>query len=246
VAEITIRTRKPVAFDLHSTLDATGRFVLVDNHKIAGGGVITASVESDDLYPTTGPVTLAERERRNGHAAAIVWLTGLSGSGKSTIASELERRLFLMGRQVYWLDGDNLRTGLGSDLGFSPGDRSENIRRAGEVAKLFVDAGVVCIVSLISPLAADRGRARESAPPGRFIEVFVNAPLGVCEQRDPKGLYKRARAGSLQQFTGVSAPYEAPDSPELNLRTDQLSVEQCVAAILDRLSTQTHAEGSGI
>ena len=246
VAEVVLRTRKAVAFDLHSTLDATGRFVLVDGHKIAGGGVITASVESDDLFPTTGPVTLAERERRNGHPGAIVWLTGLSGSGKSTIAAELERRLFQMGRQVYWVDGDNLRTGLGSDLGFSPSDRSENIRRAGEVAKLFLDAGVVCIVSLISPLQADRSRARESAPPGRFLEVFVNAPIEVCETRDPKGLYRKAREGRLQQFTGISAPYEAPAAPDLELRTDQQSVEDCVTRILDRLNTQTQSEGSGI
>lgn len=246
VAEIVVRTRKPVAFDLHSTLPGTGRFVLVDGHKIAGGGVITASVESDDLFPTTGPVQLKERERRNGHPGAIVWLTGLSGSGKSTIAAELERRLFLMGRQVYWLDGDNLRTGLGSDLGFSAEDRSENIRRAGEVGKLFVDAGMVCIISLISPMAADRARAKESAPQGRFLEVFVNAPLSICERRDPKGLYARARAGSLQQFTGISAPYEAPEEPDLELHTDTMSVEQCVNAIIDRLTSHTHGEGAGI
>lgn len=246
VAEIVVRTRKPVAFDLHSTLAATGRFVLVDGHKIAGGGVITSSVESDDLFPTTGPVTLRERERRNGHPGSIVWLTGLSGSGKSTIAAELERRLFLMGRQVYWLDGDNLRTGLGSDLGFSAEDRSENIRRAGEVAKLFVDAGMVCIVSLISPMASDRSRAKESAPTGRFLEVFVNAPVEVCEKRDPKGLYARARSGKLQQFTGVSAPYEAPESPDIELRTDKMSVDACVNLIIERLHHQTQSEGSGI
>jgi bifunctional enzyme CysN/CysC len=246
VAELVIRTRKPIAFDLHATCDATGRFVLVDGAKIAGGGIITASVESDDLFPTKGPVTSRERERRNGHPGSIIWLTGLSGSGKSTIAGELERRLFLMGRQVYWIDGDNLRTGLGSDLGFSPEARSENIRRAAEVGKLFADAGVICIISLISPMSADRDRARSSAPPGRFLEVFVNAPIEVCEKRDPKGLYAKARAGGIKEFTGISAPYEAPSHPDLELQTDKLSVDACVNAIIEKLHIQFQGDGSGI
>lgn len=180
-------------------------------------------------------MTAEERARRNGHAGCVVWLTGLSASGKSTLAIELERELFQRGRQVFRLDGDELRRGLCRDLGFSPEDRRENIRRAAAVAGLFADAGLICVTAFISPYGADRAMARASAPPGRFIEVYVNAPLGVCEQRDPKGLYARARAGELREFTGVSAPYEPPLQPEVEVRTDQQSVAECVAAILARV-----------
>lgn len=161
----------------------------------------------------------------------VVWLTGLSGSGKTTIAQALETELRHSGRAVCVLDGDCLRRGLCSDLGFSPEDRQENIRRVGAVARLFADAGLVCIVALISPYRQERDRARAAAPPGRFIEVYVNAPLEVCERRDPKGLYARARAGELRNFTGISAPYEPPTSPEVELRTDQAGVLECVTAI---------------
>lgn len=187
------------------------------------------------LFWTTGKVTAADRARRNQHAGCVIWLTGLSASGKSTIATELERELFQQGVQVCVLDGDNLRHGLCSDLGFSPEARRENIRRVGEVAKLFANAGLVCITAFISPYRSDRALARAIVPAGRFFEVHVNAPLSVCEQRDPKGLYARARAGELKDFTGISAPYEPPERPELELRTDQLTVSQCVAAIADML-----------
>jgi adenylyl-sulfate kinase len=159
----------------------------------------------------------------------------LSGSGKSTIATELERELFNLGRSVYVLDGDNIRHGLGSDLGFSHEDRTENIRRVGEVAKLFADAGVICITAFISPYRADRDLVRTIMPPGRFIEVFVNAPLEVCEQRDPKGLYAKARAKEIKEFTGISAPYEPPSHPEIELHTDQWSVPASVARVLEYL-----------
>ena len=152
------------------------------------------STKSENIYWSRGKVTAAQRELRNGHPGCVIWLTGLSGSGKSTIATELERELFNLGRHAYVLDGDNIRHGLGSDLGFSPKDRTENIRRIGEVAKLFADAGVICITAFISPYRADRELVRKILPAGRFIEVFVNAPLEVCEQRDPKGLYAKARA----------------------------------------------------
>jgi adenylyl-sulfate kinase len=165
----------------------------------------------------------------------VVWLTGLSGSGKSTLATELERELFNLGKQAYVLDGDNVRHGLCSDLGFNPRDRKENIRRVGEVAKLFADAGVICVTAFISPYREDRDLVRRMMPEGRFVEVFVNAPLAVCEQRDVKGLYAKARANQLQEFTGVSAPYEPPSAPELELRTDQASVAECVTRILDHL-----------
>ena len=167
----------------------------------------------------------------------MVWLTGLSGSGKSTIAEALQRQLLARGRPAYVLDGDKVRTGLCADLGFSPEDRKENIRRIAEVARLFADAGLICIVAFISPYRADRDRARSLVPEGRFIEVYLSTPLAVCEQRDIKGLYAKARAGLVSEFTGISAPYEPPVEPELELRTDRLALDDCVArltAMLDQ------------
>jgi bifunctional enzyme CysN/CysC len=222
--------------------------VIVDGFDVAGGGIIAADNyprrthdshnKSEHIYWSHGQVTARQRELRNGHLGCVLWLTGLSGAGKSTIATELERELFNLGRHVYVLDGDNIRHGLGSDLGFSPKDRTENIRRVGEVAKLFADAGVICITAFISPYRADRDLVRKIIPGDRFIEVFVNAPLEVCEQRDPKGLYAKARAKEIKEFTGISAPYEAPSEPELELRTDQLSVSESVARILEYLQVQ--------
>lgn len=177
-------------------------------------------------------ITRAQREQRNGHPGCVVWLTGLPGAGKSTIACELERELFRCGRHVYVLDGDKLRTGLCSDLGYLPENRRENIRRAGEVAALLADAGTLCIAAFISPYRADRDAVRAKLPAGRFLEVFVNAPLRVCEQRDPKGLYARARAGLVRDFTGISAPYEPPLHPELELATDQISPADAVRRIV--------------
>lgn len=165
----------------------------------------------------------------------VVWLTGLSGAGKTTIAYGLEHVLRQEGCPACVLDGDCLRRGLCSDLGFAPTDRQENIRRVGEVARLFADAGLVCIAALISPSQRDRDRARATAPAGRFLEVYLSTPLEVCERRDPKRLYARARAGELKDFTGVSAPYETPTQPELELRTDHLDVTECVTRVRDKL-----------
>ena len=165
----------------------------------------------------------------------MVWLTGLSGAGKSTIAQALEQALREKNVPVYVLDGDKVRTGLCSDLGYSPAARKENIRRIAEVARLFADAGVVCIVAFISPYREDRDRARSLMPAGQFKEVFVNAPLEVCERRDVKGLYAKARAGMVTEFTGISAPYEAPLKPELELRTDKLKVSDCIGQLLELL-----------
>jgi adenylyl-sulfate kinase len=179
----------------------------------------------------------ANRRARTGNTSpqpaigCVIWLTGLSGAGKTTIARALETALQVEGRAVCVLDGDCLRRGLCSDLGFTPADRQENIRRVGEVARLFAEAGLICIVALISPYRQDRERARIAAGPGNFLEVYINAPLAVCERRDPKGLYARARAGELPDFTGISAPYEPPMPPELELRTDQLDVTACVAQV---------------
>jgi bifunctional enzyme CysN/CysC len=245
VAELTLRSKRPLAFDVHAEVPATGRFVVVDGYDLAGGGIIApgdyprrsadGAARSDHLFWSHGKVTHEHRARRHGHPGVVVWLTGLSGSGKSTLATELERELFNLGKQAYVLDGDNVRHGLCSDLGFNPRDRKENIRRVGEVAKLFADAGVICVTAFISPYREDRDLVRRMMPEGRFVEVFVNAPLAVCEQRDVKGLYAKARANQLQEFTGVSAPYEPPSAPELELRTDQASVAECVTRILDHL-----------
>jgi len=166
-------------------------------------------------------------------------LTGLSASGKSTIATELERELFGLGQHVYVLDGDNMRHGLCSDLGFSPRDRKENIRRIGETAKLFAESGMICITAFISPYRSDRDLVRKIMEPGMFVEVYVNAPLEICERRDPKGLYAKARAHEIKEFTGISAPYEAPEKPEIELPTDQLTVAESVARIVEYLKEQS-------
>jgi adenylyl-sulfate kinase len=195
------------------------------------------SLSDQSIHPRTArqadnKITALLREERNGHPGLVIWLTGLSGAGKTTIATELERQLFNTGRHTYLLDGDILRRGLCKDLGFSSTDRRENIRRVGEVAALFADAGCIAIAAFISPFREDRDTVRRILGPKRFAEVFVNAPLEVCERRDVKGLYAKARAGLLKEFTGVSSPYEPPLEAEVEIRTDQLTVEASVAAIL--------------
>jgi adenylyl-sulfate kinase len=188
--------------------------------------------QSENIFWTRGKVTLEQRAQQNAHPGCVIWLTGLSASGKSTIATELERTLFELGKHAYVLDGDNIRHGLCSDLGFSPEHRKENIRRVGEVAKLFADAGTICVTAFISPYRSDRDLVRSILPAGRFMEVFVNAPLELCAQRDPKGLYRKARAGEIKNFTGISAPYEAPLQPEMELLTGQYSAIECVGQVL--------------
>jgi adenylylsulfate kinase len=184
-----------------------------------------------------GQITREDRQRTLGQKGATIWFTGLSGSGKSTIAVAFEKALTERGKHAYCLDGDNIRHGLNKNLGFSAEDRAENIRRIGEVAKLFADAGMIATTSFISPYRADRDavRALHTAANLPFVEVFVDCPIEVAEQRDPKGLYKKARAGQLRGFTGIDDPYEAPEHPELRLRTDQLSVEDSVQAVLKLL-----------
>ena len=190
-----------------------------------------------------GAVTRDDRERLNGHRGCTVWLTGLSGSGKSTVAVDLEKALLTRGVRAYVLDGDNVRHGLNKNLGFSPADRTENIRRIGEVAKLFTDAGLVAITAFISPYRADRDQVR-ALMPDDFVEVLVDCPLEVCEQRDVKGLYEKARAGKIPEFTGISAPYEAPLTPELTLRTASQSVEESVAQIVKYLTQRGTVPGA--
>ncbi len=249
VAEVTIRTKTPIAFDNADRIVNTGRFVFIDRFQVCGGGVISkgeypdrrqvlSGVKSQNIFWSTGKITRETREQRNRHKGAILWLTGLSGAGKSTVATELERELFAMGLHTYILDGDNIRHGLSANLGFSPEDRTENIRRVAEVARLLMDAGVLVITAFISPYRDDRRLARSLVNEGEFVEVYINAPLEVCEQRDPKGLYKKARAGEIANFTGVSAPYEPPDRPELVVHTDKQTPAECVAHIIDFLKLQ--------
>ncbi len=182
-----------------------------------------------------GATTRSDRSQLLGQRGCLVWLTGLSGSGKSTIAFELERLLIERGRAAYVLDGDNVRHGLNSNLGFSDEDRAENIRRIAEVGALFVDAGIITITAFISPFQKDRAQARDRLADGEFFEVWINTPLEICEQRDPKGLYKKARAGEITDFTGIDSPYEAPADPELTIANDQGSAKDAAEQILKRL-----------
>ena len=244
VAEIILRLDRPTAFDTaDSGCDGTRRFVIVDDYEIAGGGIVTEALLSDDydkrnIRWSAEAMTCAEREELTGRRGLVVWMTGLSGAGKTTIAQEVERRLCEKGVAAYMLDGDKLRRGLCGDLGFSDDDRTENIRRAAEVAGLFRDAGLVTLCTFISPFAAGRAEARRIAD-GRFLEVWVRASLESCKQRDPKKLYQKALEGKIRSFTGIDSPYEEPADAELVLDTDLLSEEECVDrltdAILDRL-----------
>lgn len=241
VAEVTLRSRKVLSIDDYGDLPKTGRFVLVEDFDTVGGGVISmeglpdqrqaVEVKSTNVISVEHSLTAENRAARNGHQGGVLWFTGLSGSGKSTLAMEVEQRLFAKGYQVYVLDGDNVRRGLNANLGFSPEDRTENIRRVGEAAALFADSGIICITAFISPYRVDRDRARASAP-GRFHEIYIKADVTTCEQRDPKGLYKRARAGEIPEFTGVSAPYEPPEAADLVVDTSTQSVSECVGTII--------------
>jgi bifunctional enzyme CysN/CysC len=241
VAEVTIQARAPVVMDNYDRVPTTGRFVFVDDRDVCGGGIIfgglyldRAKIRSTNISWSESAITSRTRIERNGHRGIVIWFTGLPGAGKSTLAHGLERQLFDRQMQVYVLDGDNIRHGLNANLGFDPDDRVENIRRVAEVAKLMADAGLVVITSFISPYRIDRLRAREIILSGGidFVEVYVAAPLTVCEQRDPKKLYKRARAGEIKNFTGIDAPYEEPENPEITIRTDSEPVEQSVHRLL--------------
>ena len=253
VGRLTLQTRSPLVIDNHDRVPNLGRFVIVDDGAICGGGTIFGGVYTDrtvakskNIFWVEGKITAEARAARTGHRGAVVWFTGLSGAGKSTIAQALERELFGRGMQTYVLDGDNIRHGLNSNLGFSPEDRVENIRRVSEVAKLMADSGVVAITAFISPYRMDRRRAREIALEGNaeFVEVFVDAPLEVCEARDPKNLYKKARAGEIREFTGIDAPYEPPEDAEIVVRTDQQTVNESVAVILEGLLPRLSPEQS--
>jgi bifunctional enzyme CysN/CysC len=241
VAEITVQTRGPVVLDNYDVLPVSGRFVLVDENDVAGGGIVFGGQyldrvpsRSSNISWAEGQVSLRERVERNGHRGLVVWFTGLSGAGKSTLAYALERELFDRQIHVCVMDGDNLRHGLNANLSFSPEDRVENIRRAAEVAKLMAMTGLVVITSFISPYRADRRKARQIVSSGgiEFVEIHVSAPIEVCESRDPKALYQKARAGLIRGFTGIDAPYESPEDPELVLKTGQESIETSLDQLL--------------
>jgi bifunctional enzyme CysN/CysC len=251
VGRLTIQTRAPLVLDNHERIANLGRFVLVNEGTICGGGIVFGGVYTDrtvakskNIFWTEEKITARERAGQTGHRGAVVWFTGLSGAGKSTIAQALERELFSRAMHTYVLDGDNIRHGLNSNLGFSPEDRVENIRRVSEVAKLMADSGAVVITAFISPYRMDRRRAREIALEGKaeFVEVFVDAPLEVCEARDPKQLYKKARAGEIREFTGIDAPYEPPEDPEIVVHTDRQSIDESIATILEQLLPRLKAD----
>jgi bifunctional enzyme CysN/CysC len=235
VAECNLATDKPLVFDAYADNSATGGFVLIDriSHQTVGAGVIDHALRrAQNVVPQYFEVNKAARAALNQQKPCVLWFTGLSGSGKSTIANALEKQLYAQGRRTYVLDGDNVRHGLNKDLGFTQEDRIENIRRVAEVAKLMVDAGLIVITTFISPYRADRAIARSLFAPGEFFEVFVDTPVELCEQRDPKGLYKKARRGEIKNFTGIDSAFEAPEAPEVRLETTRMEVEQCVGELV--------------
>lgn len=231
-AECIFKCDKPIAFDCNQEMSLNSRFVIVDEYEISGGGIIQEAINERQLYWQKTMVNREDRESLNGHRGGVLWFTGLSGAGKSTLANALEKRLFSEGIRTYILDGDNIRQGLNLDLGFSPEDRSENIRRIAEVAKLFTDAGVLVLTAFISPYKMDRKLARDIIRKDDFIEIFVSCSIEECEKRDVKGLYAKARRGEISQFTGVSAPYEVPESPDIIVSTEKMNIEQCVEEIM--------------
>ncbi len=246
VAECILRLERPLAFDCAGGCADTSRFVVVDGWEIAGGGIIAEALPDPDydgrnIRPSAGAMTADERARLTGRRGLVVWLTGLSGAGKSTIAQETERRLTAGGTAAYLLDGDKLRRGLCADLGFSEADRNENVRRVAETAKLFCDAGLVTLVTLISPFAAERADARRLAEDA-FLEVYVKASLEECIRRDPKRLYEKALAGQISAFTGVSSPYEPPEHPELVLDTERADEETCVETLCRAIEEKRKGE----
>lgn len=190
---------------------------------------------SDDIVWHNATVSHQQRADLKQQKPVLLWFTGLSGSGKSTVANAVESKLLLLGKHSYLLDGDNVRHGLNKDLGFSDADRVENIRRIGEVAKLFVDSGAIVLTAFISPFISDRQQVRELLTHGQFLEVFIDTPIEVCEQRDPKGLYKKARAGEIKNFTGIDSAYEAPVTPEIHIKTANASIEECADLIVKQL-----------
>jgi bifunctional enzyme CysN/CysC len=238
IAVCNISLDQPVAFDPYETSHDTGGFILIDritNGTVGAGMIRFALRRAQNIHWQALDVTKGTRAAAKGQTPAVLWFTGLSGSGKSTIANLVEKKLQAMGRHTYILDGDNVRHGLNRDLGFTDADRVENIRRVAEVAKLMADAGLIVLVSFISPFRSERRLARDMLPEGEFLEVFVDTPLAVAEERDVKGLYKKARAGELKNFTGIDSPYEAPENPEIHVDTTAMSAAEAAELIVLRM-----------
>ena len=239
IAVANLALSKPLVFTPYDDNPTLGGFILVDKftHATVAAGMIRHNLRrAQNVHRQALSITRDDRERLNGHKGKVIWFTGLSGSGKSTLANALEKELHAQGKRTYILDGDNIRQGLNKDLGFTDADRIENIRRVAEVAKLMMDAGLIVMTAFISPFRAEREMARELIGAENFIEVFVDTPLEVCEQRDPKGLYKKARSGQLPNMTGINSPYETPAKPELHLTNSNQSIENLLTNIIEQLN----------
>ena len=249
IAFCNLSLSSPVAFDPYEANRSTGSFILIDrmtNATVGAGMVWFALRRATNIHWQAMDVDKAARSKKLGQTPVVLWFTGLSGSGKSTIASMVEKKLHMEGKQTYTLDGDNVRHGLNRDLGFTDADRVENIRRVGEVARLFTDAGLITLVSFISPFRSERQMARELAGEGEFIEVFVDTPIDECRKRDPKGLYKKADAGEIKNFTGIDSPYEAPENPELHIKSVGRNPEDLADEIVDYLRSRGFLSTSGM
>jgi bifunctional enzyme CysN/CysC len=239
ICNATITLNKEIPFTKFHNNHSVGKLILIDplSNQTVGAAMINHSMRrASNIHKHDLSITRDLRENLNGNKAKLLWFTGISGSGKSTIANQLEKELFAKGIRTFILDGDNIRHGLNNDLGFSDSDRVENIRRVSEVSKLMLDAGIIVISSFISPFKADRALARNLVREGDFVEIFVDTPLDIAESRDPKGLYKKARSGEIPNFTGISSPYEIPTSPEIILDTEKNNIKQCANIILDYLN----------
>jgi bifunctional enzyme CysN/CysC len=238
IALCNLSLNQQIAFDAYAENRDTGGFILIDritNETVGCGLIHFALRRAQNIHWQAVDIDKGSRAAQKSQKSCVLWFTGLSGAGKSTIANLVEKKLFAMGRHTYILDGDNVRHGLNRDLGFTDVDRVENIRRVGEVAKLMADAGLIVLVSFISPFRAERRMARALMEEGEFFEVYVDAPLTVVETRDPKGLYKKARLGEIKNFTGIDSPYEPPETPDIHIDTTRLSAEQAADSIVQRL-----------
>ncbi len=238
VGVCTLSLDQPIAFDAYDDIREMGGFILIDrmtNNTVGMGLIDFALRRASNIHWQALDIDRAAMAEQKGQKPAVLWFTGLSGSGKSTIANALQKRLFAMGRHTYVLDGDNVRHGLNRDLGFTDADRVENIRRVANVAKLMADAGLITLVSFISPFRSERRMARNMMAEGEFLEIYVDTPLEVVEQRDVKGLYKKARAGEIKNFTGIDSPYEEPAEPEIRIDTIRLSPDEAAAQLLAEL-----------
>ncbi|MFM5913157.1 MAG: adenylyl-sulfate kinase, partial [Chakrabartia godavariana] len=238
IGVVELATDRPVVFEPYADNRALGGFILIDkitNATVAAGMLHFSLRRAQNVHWQPTDITRADHAALKNQTPRVLWFTGLSGAGKSTIANEVEKRLNLMNRHTFLLDGDNVRHGLNKDLGFTEADRIENIRRVGEVAKLMADAGLIVLTAFISPFRAERDMVRQMIPAGEFIEIYVDTPLAVAEQRDVKGLYKKARAGELKNFTGIDSPYEPPEAPEIRVNTAEMSAEEAAEHIIRQL-----------